>query len=231
MTKVQRSQYEMFLQSRDFVTVHRALLPESSVGGEVLAQLADAIAQIERHGSARLKARDAGHDTAPARAALKQWMLDIAFASRDLARKGVAGVAPLTVPDKASDVVLLAAANRFLEAGQSFSAQLVQRGLGEQWADAFKKAIDAFAASREERRAGKRGVTTARTSMASAFKSGFSALHTLDGIVDIALRQQPDLRPAWEQCRRVVAAGSRKAIQPPAEVPAIVEEGELQKAS
>lgn len=231
MTKVQRSQYEMFLQSRDFLTAHPALLGQSSGSSELLAQLTEAIAQIERQGSARLTHRDAGHDTPAARAALKRWMLDIAFVSRDLAHKGLVGVTPLRVPDKANDALMLETARQMLTAAAGFSDTLVQRGLGEQWAENYKQAIDAFAARREERRVGRNAATTARSAIAAAFKSGAAALHSLDGIVDIALRREPVLRPTWEQCRRVVGGGSRKPSLTPADLAGPAQEGELEKAS
>ncbi len=229
MTRLQRSKYEVFLQVRDFVTAHPALVPESSTGGQAVRVIAEAIAQIERQGSARMEARGEGHHTAAARAALKQWMLDIAFFSRDIAKTKTKVVEPLTMPERANDVVLLAAANRFLKAGESFSDELVQRGLGEQWADGFKKAINTFETCRLERRSGRRNVSAARESIASALKSGVEALQTLDRIIEIALRKDPVLRPSWQQCRRIHHMGKKGAA--PVDVSGVVEEGELEKAS
>lgn len=231
MDKVQRNTYNVFLQVRGFGLANRQLLPESSKGDQLLGVVDQAIAEIERQSSARLDARREGHQTAEARRALKQWMLDIARVSRDIARTKTLAVPSLTMPTRRNDAALLAAADSFLKVGATFSDELVQRGLDEQWADAFKKAMDALATRRDERMAGRRGGKDASSAIEKALQRGLDALKTLDGIVDIALRKEPVLRPSWEQARRIPRPVRGAKESAPAEVLVDSGEGGLVKAS
>ncbi len=204
MTKSQRVRYEMFLRVCVFWTIHLVRFPESSKGGQWFGKVAQAAARIEAQEPARLKAVDEGYHLASARVVLRRWMRDIVTASRDLARAGTPGVAPLQMPRRGNDPAVLAAANRILEAGASFSDELVQRGLGPDWATSFKAAIDAYAARLGGRRAGRYGAKAAQASVKAAIADGFEAVRNLDGIVAIAFRDDPVVMPAWQDCRRIV---------------------------
>lgn len=229
MTKPQRQKYDTFVRVSEFGKLYEMRFPASSKGGQMFAKVAEAAARIEKEGVVRLEAGSKGYHTASARRDLKRWMLHFAAISRDLTRTGTPGIAPLKMPTGGNDATLIATAQRFLEAGSLFSDELVQRGLGEQWASRFKEAIDAFAAHRGERRVGRFGAKTARTNIEAALKGGMDALLTLDSIVAIVLANDP-LMPTWQQARRM-ASGKASTDGP---VPAVAPEStevDLQKAS
>jgi hypothetical protein len=205
MTKHERVRYEMFLRVRDFGTMHRDRFPEASKAGQMFAHVADAVAQIEAQGLARLQAVRGGRaGKAAARKAMCEWMLVIGRAARDVARTGTGLSAGLRLPKRRSDAALVTAARLFLETCQPVSDELIQLGLSANWVSELTAAIDAFEDRRSSRRAGRYGVSAARAAIDAALDAGFDALHTLDVVVTNTLKDDPVLTAAWRRARAIV---------------------------
>jgi hypothetical protein len=169
------------------------------------------VAQIEAQGLARLHAvRDGRAGKAAARKAVRDWMLVIGRAARDVARTGTGLSAGLRLPTRTSDSALVTAARLFLETCQPVADELIQLGVGENWVSEFTAAIDAFEERRTNRRAGRYGVSAARAAIEAALDAGFDAIRTLDVVVTNTLKDDPVLTAAWLRARAVVEGKPKK---------------------
>ncbi len=225
----------MFLRVDDFVAKHSDRFPRSSTGGQMLARLARAIAQIEAQDSARFTAVAEGRHGTAARAAVKEWMRTIARTSRDVSRRQATRSVPLRMPSKVNDEALLAAARAFLDRGTRESEAFVQLGLDANWHDAFRAALDTFEGSLKDRRSGRYGASAAHASIKAALADGTDAIRTLDVVVANTLKGDPVLTPVWQRCRRIVTTEAAQPDASPANtapsVPASQTDDALKQAS
>lgn len=208
MTRSDSVKYEMFLRVDDFGETHTARFPASSAGAEVFATLRAAIAQIEAQGTARGHAERESRHGGPERAALRQWMVDLARTSRAVARTADAFV-PLRMPGGGRDATLLEHARQFLEVTAPLSDQFVTLGLAPDWTDRFKAAIAALEARRRGRRSSREGRATASVQHRRAMADAMAAVQLLDVIVANALKGD-GLLPVWERVRHVSVRRGRR---------------------
>ena len=83
MTRLQRFKYQMFVRVRDFGTAHAALVPEGSKGGQALARVTSAVAEIEERLKNHVLGRaEARRVKAATRAAVFEYLKTIAAAAR-----------------------------------------------------------------------------------------------------------------------------------------------------
>ncbi len=166
--------------------------------------VAEALAQVDAQGLTRQQAgRDGRTSTATARAAVLEWMNDVARTAKGVVLAGH-GQAALRMPKHRADVALLEAARLFLEVGRPHSAEFVELGLSAEWDTALTAAIDAFEKGMRERRGGQSAVTRARGNVKGAMADCFHAIRILDVIVSNSLQDDPALMAAWLRDRRVV---------------------------
>jgi hypothetical protein len=205
MSKTERIRYEMLLRVRDFGMSHRAAFPESSKGGKTFAKVAQAVADIDAHATAKqLAAHEGRRAKAAARTAVRRWMLAIARTARDLIRATPELEATLRMPSRKAEVVLLGSARTFLEGAVRIEDQLVELGLSATFLAEFRGAVDTFENELAGRRSGRGRVAAGRAAIKAALIDGMDAARTLDVVVTNTLGHDPALFARWQRDRRLV---------------------------
>ena len=212
MTKTDRVRYEMLLRVRDFGASQGAAFPGSSKGGQTFARVAQAVADIDAHDTARLLAAHEGRRAkTAARRDVRRWMLAIAMTARDLTRATPELEKTLRMPRRSSEVVLLGAARSFLEAAARIDNDLVDLGLPSTFLADFREAVDTFEEQMGARRAGRGAVAAARKGIDTALAAGMNAARTLDVVVTNTVGLDPVLFARWQRDRRLVDGRTRGA--------------------
>ncbi len=219
MTKTDRVRYEMLLRVRDFGASQGAAFPASSKGGKTFARVAQAVADIESHNTARLLAAHEGRRAkTAARQDVRRWMLAIAMTARDLTRATPTLERTLRMPNGKSETALLGTARSFLEAAARIDTDLVDLGLPATFLTDFREAMDRFEEQMGTRRTGRGTVAAARKGMTAALADGMNAARTLDVVVTNTVGLDPVLFARWQRDRRLVdgkARGAAPVITPP----------------
>lgn len=204
MTRQQRYELEMLQRVREFGTTHRQLFPESSVGGEALRTVTRAVADIEAHLVAKLRAEEEGRKVkTAARAAVHQRLLDIARTAR-----GMVGADPgldnkFRMPKVKNDSALLAAARVFVDEAEKVKDRLVSLNLPPSFITDLSEAADAFEQATRGRLAGRSNLAAARAGVTTAVTQGLDAVRLLDVVVTNALKHDPTLLAAWTRDRHI----------------------------
>lgn len=210
MDRRERSKYEVLARLNEFGREHRALFPDSTVAGEAFAQVAQAVAAIDAHATAKPVAAQNGRSAKiAARAALRAAMSNIARAARTLAADDKRR-ALLRMPARKSDAVLLHAAPTFAEQAEPVQAEFIKLGLSRTFVADLREATDRLAAEVNERRIGRRHVTEAQRGITHALMEGFSAVRQLDVLVPHALKDHPEALAGWQRDRRLVGTSRRR---------------------
>ena len=214
MRRTERVRYEMLLRVRGFGIANRDRFPESSTGGQAFATVAQAIVQIDAHTTTKpLTAKDGREAMAIARAAIRDRMRIVARTGRGLRRAPGAAGHKLLMPQRVSDVALLAAARGFLSEAEAHKDQLVRLGLPATCLPELLQAVNDLEVALGERRAGRAGVAGAQAGIAAALTLGVTAVHTLDIVVPNTLEQDPVLFAEWQRHRRVVEVRSKRTSE------------------
>lgn len=209
MTRHERVRYEMLLRIRDFGAAHREQFPESSSGSQAFATVAEAVADVEAHATAKLvKVREGQRDRAARRSIMLSRMRTIARTSRGI-RTASGAILTLQMPRRRSDVAVITAARAFLREAEAHHDRLVVLGLPTTCLAELREATEAFAASMAERRAGRSGVAGAQAGITAAIARGTDAAHTLDIVVLNTLGHDPVAFATWQRDRRVVEGKGR----------------------
>ena len=211
MTRKERTRYEALVRVRGFGAAHRELFPESSLGGQALAEVGAAVEAFDTHATAKLAAaKDGRREKAVARAAVKAAMRTISRNARSVRPQLRKGQNPFVMPDRRSDAALLHAADNFANAAEADPARFIALGLPPTFVADLRQAIASLEKAVDERNDGRRAVTDAQSSMTAALARGAVALATLDAVVINLVGKDPGLSAAWDRDRRVVGDKARK---------------------
>lgn len=210
MNRTQKRRLEMFVRSRDFGKEHQALFPESTMGGQLFAALAAAVASIEQFLTNRVVARaEARKVKDSTKAAVYEYVKAIANTARRITA-GESGPNPFRIPRRLPVTALISTARAFIAEATAREQEFVKRGLPASFLADFGKAVDELEKaatvqlnSRTERR-------MARTGIEATLEQGMDTIRELDVVVANALRLDPIRLGAWRAARRI------DALNPPA---------------
>jgi len=219
MVKSHRAKLEMILRVKDFGTANAALFPETSIGGQAFATVAAAAARIESLAETRPVAAITGKkEKAEARAAVKKAMRDIVFTARGIAL--VPGKPNLLrMPERQSDVAVLAWAREFIRNAETVKDQLAELGLPVTRISDLRAAVDVFQSTIHGRREGRSGVASSEGNMTAAFAAASKALAKLDIVVPNVVKDDAGLFAAWKRGREVVGVRRARVTAEPAPTP------------
>jgi hypothetical protein len=203
----------MLLRIRDFATVHRDRIPETSDGRQAFAAVAQAVAEIEARATDKLVnmsqwQRERGHR----RAIILERLRIIARTSRGV--RTSSGVSlNLRMPRRRSDLALVTAARGFLRETRAYTDQFVQLGLPAACLTELRDAADGVAEALAGQRAGRPRVVAAQVGITAAIARGTDAARTLDIVVTNALGNDPVAFASWRRDRRVVEGKRRRVTR------------------
>jgi hypothetical protein len=200
--------YDMLARVSAFGTAHRDLFPASALGGRMFAALATAVRQLNgrvtSEASGSSAAREGVLSKKAARAALREALETIAKTARALALDTPALNGKFRLPSRQSDYELATTARMYVAEAAPLAGSFVSHGLPSTFMSDLRARLDAFERAAQEHFAARETRVIARAGIDSAMKAALSALQRLDAIVPNRLRNEPELRAAWTNARRVM---------------------------
>jgi hypothetical protein len=225
MNKLNAHRYDMLSRVQTFGIKHRDLFPASGFGGRMFTALGNALQQMRTYMNSEASGKSASRQNVVSKADARKALRD---ALDGIAR--TAGALSLDVPGiegkfrmpNSTDHEMVTAAQVFLSDAAPFVATFVSHGLPARFLADLKTKIEAFEnASREHTAAWEAGVT-ARVGIATALELAGAAIQRLDVIVPNSLRNNPTIRAAWNEARRIMRIRTiGEQTDPPAPTPTV----------
>ena len=212
---------------RDFGILHADRFPPSTLEGQQFARLSTEIDRLRRHAVDKYSGKNSGRQATSKKALARQTLRD-QLVTIETAASVMAPTAPgldekFRIPAHAADAQLLSVARAIADAAAPMQAQFVALGLDADFLDQLARGIDAFTRATAEQGAGRDQRITSRAGEQDALADAFDAVHRLDRLVPIRLKDDPMLLRAWKAARRVGSPAS-KAATPDEATPTPVDE-------
>lgn len=214
MTKQDTVRYEMFARVRDFGEKHRALFPESSVGGQAFAAVAAAVDQLSHNAVDKLSTAAEGKRTKTVtRQALDDRLVGLARTARAIAAKTPGfGVDAFRLPRPRTGPALVAAGRVFIRRAEAYKREFIAHGRPETFIADLTALVDAFERALRSREAGKSDQRAAKAGIAAAMASAQAALVTLDDVVANTFENDRVTLAVWKGDRRIGGTYKAKAV-------------------
>jgi hypothetical protein len=218
MERKQRFKYEMFVRVRDYGKTQSALFPESSMGGQMFARVAAAVAAIDDHLTRRVVAQaEARKVKAATRAAMFTSMKTLALIARRVTRPEP-GANPFRMPRRRSLKVEISTALAFIGEAEKRQEQFLRFGLPPTFISDFRMLVDELQQAVDVRLNSKTGRREAQAGIATALAEGLEVIRDLDAYVTVATRDDRVRFAAWQSARHIEGQGSSSS---PAKAPAV----------
>jgi hypothetical protein len=207
--------YAMLGRVRDFGQAHRALFPESSVGGQAFAAVGAAVAELTEHAVAKLSsAREGFRAKAEARLALIDRLEAVARTARAIAVDSPGFDDSFRLPRKHSNEALVTIARVFIQDAEATKNQFVAHGLAETFVAELQKRLEKFEQAARDCDAGRSARIVAHAGIEQALLAGLAAVRKLDVIVANQLQHDSAALAVWEVERRL-EIGRRPRVTAP----------------
>jgi hypothetical protein len=207
--------YAMLARVRDFGQAHRALFPDSSVGGQAFATVAAAVAELSEHAVAKMSSAREG---IRAMKDARHWLVDrleaIARTARAIAVDHPGFDDSFRLPRQYSHEALVTIARVFIQDAEATKNQFVAHGLAETFVAELQKLLGTFEQAARDREAGRSARIAAHAGIEKGLLAGLAAVRKLDVIVANQLEHDPTTLAVWERERRVDSARRPKATAP-----------------
>ena len=222
MNAMERRQYEMLVQVRDFGTTYGHLFAASNVARANFAAVDAAIKELDAqdvaHMAASVSARAQRKDAA------RQALMARLQATSQTARVLCADVPGLDrefeVPPNVSDATLLTTGRKFARDAAAFRAQFIAHGMPTTFVADLNALVDGFDTALRDRGLGREARRAARVKTRATIAAGIAAVHSLNAIVLNHLADDVVTRTVWDRERRIVYRRRTDATPAPAPAPA-----------
>lgn len=213
---------EMLLGVRQFGRAHNDSFPDNTAGPELLAAVAEAIADMEAHAATQAQhARAAKEKTTQKNAAveaLRELMEAMTRTARAMARKTPGVEAKFRLPSNKRVQDWLAAARAFVVEAEPLKEEFISRGLAPTFVEDFKSRIREVEQSIDGKAQKSAARVSATVGVAEAAERGRQAVRDLEAVVLNIFAHDPAVLAEWESASRVERAARRAGNEtPPAE--------------
>lgn len=220
MTRYQRYKYETFVRVRDYGMAHQDLFPESSMGGQVFAQMTALVATIDELLESRALARaEAQRVKAATRAEVFNAMKIVAHAARRAAR-WERGSHPFRIPRRRTLKSDISTARLFIHQAGKRQEQFARFGLPPTFISDLSTLVDALQQAVDIRLSSKTNRSLTQTGIRTELARGSELVRDLDVMVAVAAKDDPARFAAWRSARRMEGQQSAPADTAEAAVPA-----------
>ena len=213
MTSEDTRRYAMLVRVQKFGEANKELFPENSVGGQALAAVAAAVAQLGGYSETMLTlTKEARSTKRLARVDLTDRLIAISKTARVIG-ESVAGFGDTFTLNRGriSDQALLTNGRVFVRESERLKEQFIAYKLPPTFAADLNEAVTRFASVIDNREAGKSGRDGAQAGIEAAFESGLAGVRRLDAVLANQLKADPVKQAAWKRIRKLATVKSRKS--------------------
>ncbi|MFL6227791.1 MAG: hypothetical protein ACJ741_03320 [Pyrinomonadaceae bacterium] len=223
MKDTERRRYETRARVRDFGATHAAAFPATTRGGELFAQLAATVAELDGHAEAQVAHRSAAAQGTTGKAAARDALRRDLEAISDTARAlsvTTPGLRELfRLPRGNNDQALLSTARAFHTAAAPLKADFIRLELPADFLENLEADINGFGRASVGQISSRQARVAATNAIGTAIERGLAVLRQLDAVVRNKFRDDPATLAAWESASRAECT-HRKARQPVTQSPA-----------
>jgi hypothetical protein len=207
MEDLEIRRYEMFKHVGELGSTHADAFPPNTLGGELFATIASAVAELEKHAAAQSSGRSTLRQSTATKAVARASLQELLEMYRRTAR-GMALVTPgldnkFRIPRKMTDAELLNTARAFAADAPPLKAEFLRREMPATFIEDLHAQIEAFELADNSQNEGSDTSVAARAEIDAAIERGMNAIRQLDPIVRNKLRNDPAGLAAWESARHV----------------------------
>ena len=204
MNDVERRSSDLLVSVRDFGANRASDFPVNSLGGQLFAEVAAAIEELEHFAVVQTTnaAPRSGVSKSVARAALREDLRNVNRTARAIAVVNPAVKKKFRLP-RFADQALLNGARAFAEEVEPFMAEFAKHELPPDFLVTLKKDLDAFQAAVAELDHSKKARVGATASLNVTIRRGLKAVQRLDAIVHNKYWKNGPLLAAWASARHL----------------------------
>jgi hypothetical protein len=200
----------MLVRVRDFGAENTAIFPESTLAGQMFAQVNAAVLQLSQHAATEVTGRGAAREgintKAIVRGELRKQLETINLTARALAIETLRLDDNFQMPQDRSDQALLSTARSFAQNATPLESAFITHAMPATFLADLNGCISRFEQAMHDHQSGKGTQVAARASINAALTAGFTAVRHLDAIVTNSLRADPVNAAVWERIRHVEQA-------------------------
>lgn len=215
MKDTDRRCLEMFIGVREFGQTHTAQFPPTSFAGEQFAIVDSVINALESHTRAQESGKGALRESATSTAAARaEVMRDLEALSRtaramEMTMRGIAD--KFRVPHNQSNQTVLAVARAQLMDAQPIKAELIKRGMPEDFLEDLQADIEEMEQSIDHKAQSAETRTSATAGIDEEIDRGLKAVRELDPIMRNTFANDPSTLAAWLGASHVKRSRRRAA--------------------
>ena len=202
--------YDMLVRVRDFGAANTAIFPESTLAGQMFAQVNTAVLQLSQHAATEVTGRGAAREgintKVIVRRELRKQLETINRTARALAIDALRLDDNFQMPQDRSDQALLSTARSFAQNAAPLESAFITHAMPATFLADLNGCIARFEQSMHDHQSGKGTQTAARASIRAALTAGFTAVRHLDAIVPNSLRSDPVTASVWQRIRHIEQA-------------------------
>jgi hypothetical protein len=207
MRQVDTLRNEMLIRVNDFGAAHSAMFADSTLAGQMFAEVSAAVLQLGQQSATEVTGRSAAREgvntKADARTALRKQLETINRTACALAIDRPNVDDKFQLPSGRTDHALLSTARSFAENAAPLADAFITHAMPETFLTELNTGIARFEQATHDHQAGKGTKTAARARFRAALEAGLTAVRRLDAIVANRLRDDPVTMAVWEQARHV----------------------------
>jgi hypothetical protein len=221
MNSTHKRRADRLARTESYGTANEADFPATSKGGQAIAEIRAALAEIETHDAARASSVNALQLASAGKKDAREELRSLLRAISDTAKTIALDHPELKGGFKfkgatTSDRNLLATARAFLSAGQPIKALFIEYEMPADTFDKLSACITTLEQHTDKGTASRGESVEAGASLESAFRRGEEALERFNIVVRNKYRNDPAKLAAWEAARRLEhARRARKSVGTP----------------
>jgi hypothetical protein len=214
MDSLEARRYEMLTRVREFGAAHAASFPAATLGGELFAEVAAAVGELETHAARQSSgagaARQSSTSKEVARAALREDLSAISQTARAMSFETPGLDNKFRMPHKASDQELVNTARAFATDCAPLSAEFIRYEMRANFVEDLRADIAAFEEAINQKHAGKETRVAATVAIDTATERGLKAVRRLNAIVRNKFRGDDSTLAAWTSASHVERTARQK---------------------
>ncbi|MBI1760977.1 MAG: hypothetical protein HYR56_06015 [Acidobacteria bacterium] len=223
MGSITTKRYEMLKRTRDFGIAQTTAFPEGSFGKELLATVAQVIAELDNHSTSQSSGKGAAQSITATKAALREDLRELILAINRTARV-LAFETPglenqFRLPRGTNDQALLNAARAFAADAAPLKAAFLKHEMPADFIERLTQLIADFEKVSTEKASAVGAHVPAKIAMDETVARGLQAVRQLDVVIRNKFNGDPAMLANWTRASHVAYRTRNNTPEPPPDDP------------